>query len=420
MGCQQLVGPFLIGVALLLGSGSPALADEAEQSHRARLVSARTNRELLERQAAAHLQANPRDGKAFRDRGLARLEAGRLHQAVADLRQAEALEPSSAEVRAELAFAFILAGRFPEALEAARSSLTLDPNQAAAHAYAGHVLLRTGGPLPEVFAHLERASQRLPKNVDVRLDLLEACRQKGDFPRAFAQLRMLRYLLEPTDPRVIYQEGVLQVDLGNHEAAISRFRAVLAADPAHLGARQDLGAILIESERPLEALTVLQPLAREQPRSFAAAYFHASALAKLQRHPEAETEVRRALALDADSADGHMLLGRILAARGQRAPAILVLRNALLLDAGNLEFRLYLGELLAAGGELNEALAVLQEAVRLAPQSAVAHRQLASTLRLAGQEDEAARVSAAASRLQPQQPGARSGDEPASPPSRKP
>ncbi len=396
-----------------------ALGGEAEDSHRQRLANRGGALLREEQEADARVRANPKDSQALRARGLARLNLGNLSAASADLSRAAALRPSQAEIQSELSFALLLQGRWAEALDAARTALALDPQNAAAHAYAGHVLLRVGGALPEAIVHLERASQSLSRNVDVHFDLLEAFRQSGDAAKALSQLRKLRYLLDPTDPRVIYQEGVLQADLGNLQMAINRFRATLASDPRQAGARGDLGAVLIEAEKPQEALAVLEPLAKDQPRSFAAAYFRSLALARLQRWAEAEAEARRALSLDRNSADAGLLLGRILAAQGLAEPAIAQLRRTLLLDAGNLEVTLQLGETLVAAGKLEEGLAVLREAVRQAPQDPAAHLRLASALRLAGRGVEAAQASAAASRLN-QEAATSAPDQTTPPPSPKP
>ncbi len=303
---------------LLLSSGAPVRGEEAEASHRKRLVNPAAASAREEQEADARLRTNPRDAVSLRARGLARLRLGRLDDAAADLSRAAALDPSQASVKAELAFALMLNGHWTEALAAARSALVLDPQNSAANAYAGHVLLRQGEIDPAI-AHLERAVSRLPANVDVHFDLLEAYRQKRNFTLATARLRILRFLLEPTDPRFLYQEGLLQADMGNHAFAIERLRAALATSPSLMGAREQLGAVLVEAGRPAEAIEVLAPLTQEQPGSFEAAYLHALALAKAGRLAEAESEARRALVLNAGAEEVRLLLSDILAAKKEPA-----------------------------------------------------------------------------------------------------
>lgn len=385
-------------LAMVLVLGVSPLAQDAEESHRKRLASPRTTQQRDEQKADAHLKANPQDSQALRARGLARLNLGKLSEASTDLSRAAALAPSQAGVWAELAFALLLQGRWPEALEAARAALTLDRENSAANAYAGHLLLRDGHLEPAI-EHLKRAVQRIPTNVDVHLDLLEAYRQKRDFPSAFAQLRELRLLLEPTEPRLIYQEGLLQADLGNLSVAIERLRAALQASPRLAGAREQLAAVMVEDGRHAEALEMLSALAQEQPAAFNVAYLRSLALGKLRRFVEAESEARRALELSPGEPDGYLLLGGILAEAGKREEAIRHFRRARELAPENPEAALRLGGMLAATGNLDEGLALLRRAVELTPESASAHQELSVALRLAGKEQEAAEEAARADRL---------------------
>lgn len=318
MHSRRRAGPLAGYLLLLLVLGAPAHGEGSEASHRQRFANPATVLAREVQEADARLRVNPRDAQALRTRGLARLKLGRLDDAAADLSRAAALNPSQASVKEELAFALMLDGRWAAALAAARSALALDPESSAANAYAGHVLLRQGDLDPAI-AHLERAIGRIPANVDVHFDLLEAYRQKRNFPLATARLRMLRFLLEPTDPRFLYQEGLLQADMGNHAFAIERLRAALAASPGLPGAQEQLGAVLVEAGRTAEAIEVLGPLTQKQPGSFEAAYLHALALAKAGRLAEAESEARRALALNAGSEEARLLLSDILTAKKEPA-----------------------------------------------------------------------------------------------------
>jgi tetratricopeptide (TPR) repeat protein len=390
---------------LLVLPGTPAGAEDVEASHRTRLANPAATLAREEQAADARLKANPQDGEALRASGLARLNRGKLAEAADALRRAAVLLPTHAGVRSELAFTLLLEGRWAEALEAARAALALDPQNSAAHAYAGHALLRKG-ELDQAILHLERAVQRLPANVDVHFDLLEARRQKRQFALALARLRMLRYLLEPTDPRFLYQEGLLHADLGNYSVAIERLRAALAASPRLAGAREQLGAVLVEAGRPAEALKVLAPLAQEQAGSFNAAYLHALALGKAGSLAQAEPEARRALSLDPAAAEGHLLLGGILSEQGKRAEATAQFRRARELAPDDPEAALKLGEILAAAGNLTEGLALLRQAVELSPESVDARLELSAALRLAGKEREAAEESAIAERLKQARQGA--------------
>ena len=164
---------------LLLAAALPTVAQEKERSHQERFADPQTLRKREERDASRRLRKNPNDAKALEDRGIARMRMGRTEQALADLQRAATLNPKSPNVRADLAYGLMQQRRWPEALQAARSAVALNPNHIAANAYAGHILLLTGGDVSEAIACLERAASRSPDDVDVRIDLLNAKDRKS-------------------------------------------------------------------------------------------------------------------------------------------------------------------------------------------------------------------------------------------------
>src|SRR2546425_192184 len=113
--CRFAVVVFVFAAALASGQ-------ESELSHVERFTDPKVKLERAERDATARLDSNPRDARAFLDRGVARLSLGELKQAVTDLREAAELDPKSAEARAQLAYGLWLLGALPEALVAARVS----------------------------------------------------------------------------------------------------------------------------------------------------------------------------------------------------------------------------------------------------------------------------------------------------------
>jgi len=387
---------------LLLASAIPSFPQEKERSHQERFASPQSQREREERVASTRLRANPNDAKALEDRGVARLRLGKVEEAVADLKRSAALNPKSPDVHADLAYALMQQRRLPEALQAARAALALNPNHIAANAYAGHILLVTEGDPGEAIACLERAANRSPDDVDVRIDLLTAHLQRHELDRAGIDLRVLRLLLPYGDARLWYEEGLIQGDSGNLDVAIDRFRRALAADPKLDAARRSLGLALAQAGNWQEAIQVLGPLSAANPGSFSIAYFYALALQNAQR-PEAEGEARRALALRPQSAEGQSLLGVVLASRGKPEEAIPYLRRAREADPENTDATLALGRILAERGQVEEGVALLREVVKVAPGSVNAHLVLADALRRAGKLEEAGQEAKTAESLRQQQ-----------------
>jgi tetratricopeptide (TPR) repeat protein len=391
----------ILGLALL-AAARPGFGQEKELSHQERFADPQTLRQREERDATARLRRNPNDTRALEERGVARVRLGKMAEAVTDLRRAAALDPKSANARADLAFALMQQGRFQEALSTARSALAIKPDHIAANAYVGHLLLQLGGDSAEAIASLQRAASRSPDDVDVRIELLNAHLQQHRPDLAGVDLRVLRMLLPPGDARLFYEDGLLQAELGNLEIAIDRFRRALAANPRLAAAQRSLGLALAQTGQWAPAADVLGPISQAEPQSFAIAYFHALALHNAGR-PGAEAEAWRALALRGDSAEAQALLGVVLAAAGKPQEAIPYLRRARELNAANFDATLALGRVLAEGGQMEEGLALLQQAVQQAPENANAHLVLAEALRRAGRLKEAEQEEQAVERLQQKQ-----------------
>src|SRR3989442_13630059 len=107
--CRFAVVVFVFAAALASGQ-------ESELSHVDRFTDPKVKLERAERDATARLDSTPRAARPFLDRGVARLSLGELKQAVTDLREAAALDPTSAEPRAQLASGPVPIGALPYAL----------------------------------------------------------------------------------------------------------------------------------------------------------------------------------------------------------------------------------------------------------------------------------------------------------------
>lgn len=361
--------PFrLLSAALFLAV--PALGgaqQQPEASHVERFTPQEVRWQRTEQETSAKLAKNSNDSAALYERGTARINLGRVGEAVGDLREAARLDSKSADDRAGLAYGLWLLGQPQEALAAAQAALALEPNHAPALSYAGRILLESGGNPREAAGYLERAAAIQAEDANLRFDLFTALRQSNDVARANAQLRLLKAILPPSDPRIYYGDGLMEVDRGNLGQAIQAFQKALQANPRYAPARYDLARALVQSEKWPEALVVLDSLVRDYPRSFMAAYFRALALQNSHQE-ESEQQARRAIELGPDSADARTLLGIVLAGRGEHGEALKVLEEAARLDPRSYDAQLYLGRTRYALRDLAGAAAALRAATELRPE----------------------------------------------------
>ena len=108
--------------------------------------------------------------------------------------------------------------------------------------------------------------------------------------------------------------------------------------------------------------------------------------------PKAEAAARRALALDANLADAHTSLARLLVARGKLLQAKDVYDKALALDPNNPDTLQYYGNLLAEVGDLKGALTVMQKLRAVEPYVPIHNLNAAVVFWLNGQTEDAAKI----------------------------
>ena len=194
------------------------------------------------------------------------------------------------------------------------------------------------------------------------------------------------------------------------------YRATLAGNPSSWLAHMNLGSLLLQSERPQEAITELREALRLKPDLAEAHDDLASALAKMPgglpeaiaeyetalrlkpdydvaysnlgnallqvpgRVPEAIAAFHAALRIKPDSVEAHNNLGNALSQLPERlADAVNEYQIALRLEPGNLEARYNMATaLLRIPGRLPEAVAEFQAVIQLKPDFAEAHLNLAN------------------------------------------
>ena len=383
------VEPFQVEAAPT--QASSAQASSAPRSHVERFATNEARAEKDEADAEAKLARNPNDAETLNARANARIRLGRYQEAQEDLRRAVKLKPSNADYLANLGYVLYKLGRAAEAVESERAALKLDRNNFTAHYQLGRFLLLSGDPkvLPEAASLLKRAIELDPRRSEIRFDLLTAYRALGDAPNAIAQLNLLQDA-RPSDSRVAYAEALLASDRGDLQEAIRGFRQTLTLDPNQLGALQDLGLAYIKLNRWGEAIEALADLSKRRADSVEAAYFHAIALFNAGRAAEAESEIRRALRLEAGASAAHTLLGIILASRGGADPeALESLTQAVALDPNSFDAQFYLGRVQYSALDFHAAASALAAAVKLNPKHAEARFFLGTALEGANESEAA-------------------------------
>ena len=394
-------------VLLLLALLAPVSANcqaTPEPSHQERFSPATRTLEKAESDLTSKLAADPKDASLLSSRGLLRLQLNKGPEGVADLRLATKAAPTNAQLHINLAYGLLLNRKLEESIAEARKALELEDKSYAGHALLGRALIASGGDSNEAIEHLQKSLDLYADQTDLRFELVNTLRKQKDFPAAGVQLRILKDQLPPGDARLEYAQGLLSADLGYPAAAAASFRRALQGNANSLTVRQDLGAALVRMGRWSEAASVLGPLALTRADSPLVAYLHALALQNSQHPKEAEAEVRRALALDSNSADAHTLLGITLSSQSRFDEAIGELGRAVEIDPNSFDAELYLGRSRYARSDTAGAAAAMKKAVSLHPEDPEARFFLGTVLEVAGDQDAATKQYQELQRISPNDP----------------
>ena len=256
------------------------------------------------------------------------ISAGNFPLAETRLRAAVAASPANAEPRFLLGYVLFRQQRAADSLAAFTDAATLrNPTADELTTVASdYVLLKD---YADARRWLTLATKTDPANfnawyllgrTDYNLDLAEEAKQ--------AFVTCLR--LQPTNIKARYNLGLAEERLRHPEEALAAYRQAIALE-AQLPAAQlphrdsqpylDLGILLLQQEKPQEALDPLKTAVQLAPANPLAHQQLALALEKLGRYKEAATEMTVCARLAPDSQAPPFFLGRLYHRLGMEAEA---------------------------------------------------------------------------------------------------
>lgn len=165
----------------------------------------------------------------------------------------------------------------------------------------------------------------------------------------------------------LYRRAVEASSRGRVSEAIGRYRELLALEPRHIAARNNLSALLETTGDPAEALEQLSAALRVTPEDVNLLVSRGAIQGRLKQYTEAETDLRRALRLDPQHTQAYLTLGLVLWRKGMPGPAADSLRKAIALEPEHPIAYHYLGEALNQAGDLPGARVALERAAELIP-----------------------------------------------------
>ncbi len=292
-------------------------------------------------------------------------DEGNRAAAIPVLVKALAAEPTSLPINNQLGAVLLQEHHDPEAMDRFETVLGIDLRNAEARrgevqaATALALSARDGGNPEASLKVLEHASERLPDDPTLLLDLGIQASDLGRFPQATQALERAR-MLDPKNPDILYALARAELDWQHMPDAERDMRAYLLARPADASAHFGLGHILAMEQRSEEARAEFDASVRLQPKQ-TESYYQLGQLDLLAQHnAEAESLFAKVLASNPNHAGALTGMGE-LAFRAKEYPrAEVYLARAEKADPAYPRPHYYRGLVLARLGRKAEADAELK------------------------------------------------------------
>jgi tetratricopeptide (TPR) repeat protein len=223
------------------------------------------------------------------------------------------------------------AGRADEALSRARAHLAGSPEDALAHDLLGRVLLRQSR-VDEAAAEFEQATTLAAEAAPPHEGLGFVAVARGNHAAALGHFETAARL-DPSSGEYPYRAAQILLATGDRAAGIARLREAVEAEPAHVGACNDLAWLLAEIGGDLElALELARRAVRVSPGG---ATLDTIGWVHLKRGDAdlAERAFMRVIEEDGESPSLQYHLGLALAQQGKTSEAIEALRKAVQADS---------------------------------------------------------------------------------------
>jgi len=212
--------------------------------------------------------------------------------------------------------------------------------------------------------------------------------QAGRLAEAEAIYRQI-LAVNACDPDCLHLLGMIELQRGNHELAVSMIRQAIANMPDEAAYHSNLGIIFQTQGKLDEAAACFEHALGLNP-GWAEVHINLGNILQLQgRLDEAAACQQRALILKPECAEAHSNLGNIRQAERKLPEAVALFEQALALRPNYVDAHNNLGTALLEQDKIDEAVAHFERALALMPDFAVAHNNLGCALARLDQSEEA-------------------------------
>lgn len=318
-------------------------------------------------------------------------------QAEAMARKLIARFPSHGNAWQALGAALHAQGRFAEAVDAQRQSVTLSPWDAVAHYVLGESLMAMQQPaLAAENYHCARSIK--PDFVDAHFKLGNALAMQNRLDEAIDAYSSA-LAIQPDFTAAHANLGFTLMSARRYIEAESSLRKALVVHPNGAALHNALGVVLYGQTRMAEAAESFRRVIALTPNDAEAHANLGNALRELGQFVEAEASYRRAIELNGQFARAYFDLGGLMYVQERYIEAEQHYRRAFELKPDYVEARNNLGRSIRRQGRLDEAREHFEAAIAIDPESVEAYCNLASLRRFTPEHTEPARLEKLAFKL---------------------
>jgi len=342
------------------------------------------------------------NAQAHENLGLALMDAGRIDEAIAEMRTAIGINPRDPLTLNLLGETLMRGHHVEEALEQYQAALQILPTYEDTHFNIGNAL-KAEGRMESAIAEYQAALRLDPADGEAHTNLGSAYLAEGRPKEALAEARE-GARLEPGLGAAHNILGSALLAAGQTQEAIAQYRQALQIDPKDVDFHGNLGEALLRAGEANPAIAEFNEALRINPANADVHYNLGNALLQMGQFDQAIAQYRAALQIDPRYATAHGNLGLAFFQQGQIEKATAEFREAVRIDPQYGNAHANLGLALYRQGRLPEAIAEYREALRIQPGGVEAHYNLANALIAGGHTGEAIAEFQKAIDLQPANP----------------
>ncbi len=292
------------------------------------------------------------------------MQQGKIDEAIANLQNLEAHDPSAKGLALELGTAYYKKSDFVKAIAYLKKAVAAEPENGEATQLLG-LSYYLGGHPGDAIPLLEKVQGWYPRaNVDAAYILGICYIQSKDY--SHARTAFSKMFDVPPDSAASYLFTARMLFRQDYDPVAEEYaKKSVALDPKLPLAHFLLGELYIFKSRIPEAVAEFQKELAINPGHAPTYYKLADAYSRIQKYEDAERLLQRSIWLDASSTGPYILMGKVLEKKGEFELAVRSLQRAASMDPNNPTTHHLLGQAYRDMGKKDEAESELKLAEEL-------------------------------------------------------